>query len=63
MMDWDKLRIFHAVAEAGSFTHAGEQLNLSSEIGIHLILFVSVHRFNDRGMKGNSFWKILFQSL
>lgn len=28
-MDWDKLRIFHAVAEAGSLTHAGEQLNLS----------------------------------
>jgi len=28
-MDWDKLRVFHAVAEAGSFTHAGEQLNLS----------------------------------
>ena len=28
-MDWDKLRIFHAVAEAGSFTHAGEALNLS----------------------------------
>ncbi len=27
-MDWDKLRIFHAVAEAGSFTHAGESLNL-----------------------------------
>lgn len=29
VMDWDKLRIFHAVAEAGSFTHAGEMLNLS----------------------------------
>lgn len=29
IMDWDKLRIFHAVAEAGSFTHAGELLNLS----------------------------------
>lgn len=29
MMDWDKLRVFHAVAEAGSFTHAGETLNLS----------------------------------
>ena len=29
MMDWDKLRVFHSVAEAGSFTHAGEQLNLS----------------------------------
>lgn len=28
-MDWDKLRIFHAVAEAGSFTHAGAALNLS----------------------------------
>ncbi|MBU6235392.1 MAG: LysR family transcriptional regulator [Alphaproteobacteria bacterium] len=28
-MNWDKLRIFHAVAEAGSFTHAGETLNLS----------------------------------
>jgi DNA-binding transcriptional LysR family regulator len=28
-MDWDKLRIFHAVAEAGSFTRAGETLNLS----------------------------------
>ncbi len=28
-MDWDKLRIFHAVAKAGSFTHGGEALNLS----------------------------------
>jgi DNA-binding transcriptional LysR family regulator len=28
-MDWDKLRIFHAVAKAGSFTHAAEALNLS----------------------------------
>ena len=28
-MDWDKLRVFHAAAEAGSFTHAGEQLGLS----------------------------------
>lgn len=28
-MDWDKLRIFHAAAQAGSFTHAGEVLNLS----------------------------------
>ena len=28
-MDWDKLRIFHAVADAGSLTHAGEVLNLS----------------------------------
>ncbi|GKY87976.1 LysR family transcriptional regulator [Sinisalibacter aestuarii] len=28
-MDWDKLRIFHAVADAGSLTHAGDSLNLS----------------------------------
>lgn len=28
-MDWDKLRIFHAVADAGSFTRAGDALNLS----------------------------------
>jgi len=28
-MDWDKLRIFHAVAEKGSLTHAGEVLRLS----------------------------------
>ncbi len=28
-LDWDKLRVFHAVAEAGSFTHAGDTLNLS----------------------------------
>ena len=29
MKDWDKLRIFHAVAEAGSFTQAGDRLSLS----------------------------------
>lgn len=29
MLDWDKLRIFHAVADAGSLTHAGDGLNLS----------------------------------
>ncbi|MEZ5668036.1 MAG: LysR family transcriptional regulator [Alphaproteobacteria bacterium] len=28
-LDWDKLRVFHAVAEAGSFTHAGQTLKLS----------------------------------
>jgi DNA-binding transcriptional LysR family regulator len=28
-MDWNRLKVFHAVAEAGSFTHAGEALNLS----------------------------------
>ena len=28
-LDWDKLRVFHAAAEAGSFTHAAESLRLS----------------------------------
>lgn len=28
-MDWDKIRIFYAVAEAGSFTRAGDALGLS----------------------------------
>jgi len=28
-IDWDKLRIFHAVADAGSLTHAGDSLHLS----------------------------------
>lgn len=56
-MDWDKLRIFHAVAEAGSFTHAGETLNLSQsavsrqianlEDSLHIALF---HR-HARGLK------------
>jgi DNA-binding transcriptional LysR family regulator len=29
VMDWDRLRIFHAVADAGSLTHAGDVLHLS----------------------------------
>tara|TARA_R110002124_G_scaffold168068_2_gene335529 strand:- start:3111 stop:4028 length:918 start_codon:yes stop_codon:yes gene_type:complete len=29
LLDWDKLRIFHAVADAGSLTHAGDALGLS----------------------------------
>ena len=29
MMDWDKLRVFHAVADKGSLTHAGDVLHLS----------------------------------
>jgi DNA-binding transcriptional LysR family regulator len=28
-VDWDKLRIFHAAASAGSFTHAGDTLHMS----------------------------------
>ena len=28
-VDWDKIRIFYTVAEAGSFTRAGDDLGLS----------------------------------
>ncbi|MDD3021079.1 MAG: LysR family transcriptional regulator [Alphaproteobacteria bacterium] len=39
-MDWDKLRIFHMVAKAGSFTHAGATLNLSqSAVSRHISSF------------------------
>ena len=49
-LDWDKLRVFHAAAKAGSFTHAADALNLSQsaisrqvsaleeEIGVPLFL-------------------------
>jgi len=30
-VDWDKLRIFHAVADAGSLTHAGERIRDSED--------------------------------
>ena len=49
-IDWDRLRIFHVVAEAGSFTHAGERLGMSQsavsrqvsslEEGLGLKLFI-----------------------
>jgi len=56
-MDWDKLRVFHAVAEAGSFTHAGEALNLSQsavsrQIGnLEESLNVTLFHRHARGLK------------
>src|SRR3954468_8012052 len=56
MMDWDKLRIFHAVAEAGSFTHAGHELGLSQsavsrQIGaLELDLNVALFHRHARGL-------------
>lgn len=55
-MDWDKLRIFHMVAEAGSFTHAGETLKLSqSAVSRHIsaleeTLGVSLFHRHARGL-------------
>ncbi|MEO0328168.1 MAG: LysR family transcriptional regulator [Pseudomonadota bacterium] len=55
-MDWDKLRIFHAVAEAGSFTHAADKLNLSQSAisrqvsGLEYDLKVSLFQRHARGL-------------
>ena len=56
-MDWDKLKIFHAVAEAGSFTRAGELLNMSQssvsrQIGaLETSLKVALFHRHARGLK------------
>ena len=67
-MNWDKLRIFHAVAEAGSFTHAGEVLHLSQsavsrqvsalEAGLKVSLF---HR-HARGLKPTEQGELLYRT-
>ena len=65
-MDWDKLRMFHAVAEAGSFTKAGQTLGLSQsavsrqisvlEKDLNILLF---HR-HARGLELTEQGEILF---
>jgi DNA-binding transcriptional LysR family regulator len=67
-MDWDKLRIFHAVADAGSLTHAGDTLKLSQsavsrqiralEEGLDSILF---HR-HARGLILTEQGELLFEA-
>ena len=67
-MDWDKLRIFHAVADAGSLTHAGEALQLSQsavsrqiralEESLHTTLF---HR-HARGLILTQQGELLFEA-
>lgn len=55
-MDWDKLRIFHTVAEAGSFTHAGDRLKLSQSAvsrqisALEDVLGVSLFHRHARGL-------------
>jgi DNA-binding transcriptional LysR family regulator len=55
-MDWDKLRIFHAVAESGSLTSAGRTLSLSQSAVSRQIttleesLSVSLFRRHARGL-------------
>src|SRR5690242_687290 len=69
MMDWDKLRTFHTVATAQSFTRAGEMLNLSQsaisrqisalEEGLQVALF---HR-HARGLLLTEQGEILFRTV
>ena len=56
-MDWDKLRVFHIVAEAGSFTNAAEILYLSQSAvsrqiaTLEMSLKVSLFHRHARGLK------------
>jgi DNA-binding transcriptional LysR family regulator len=67
-MDWDKLRIFHAVAQAGSFTHAGEALNLSQsavsrQIGsLEESLKVHLFRRHARGLELTEQGELLYRT-
>lgn len=67
-MDWDKLRIFHAVAEAGSFTRAGDRLNLtqssvSRQIGaLEHSLGAKLFRRHARGLQLTEQGETLFRA-
>ncbi|MAH85244.1 MAG: LysR family transcriptional regulator [Rhodospirillaceae bacterium TMED8] len=67
-MDWDKLRVFHAVAEAGSFTHASEFLNLSQSAvsrqisGLEDSLHVTLFHRHARGLKLTEQGELLFRT-
>ena len=67
-MDWDKLRVFHAVAEAGSFTHAGDTLNLSQSAvsrqisGLEDSLQVKLFHRHARGLKLTEQGEALFKT-
>jgi DNA-binding transcriptional LysR family regulator len=69
MMDWDKLRIFHAVATAESLTRAGEQLNVSQSAVSRQIsaleesLQVSLFNRHARGLMLTEQGEILFRTV
>lgn len=68
MMDWDKLRIFHAVADAGSLTHAGDVLHLSQSAVSRQIraledsLNVALFHRHARGLTLTQEGELLFQT-
>ncbi len=67
-MDWDKLRIFHAVARAGSLTHAGDTLHLSQSAvsrqisALETQLGVTLFHRHARGLDLTEQGEILFQA-
>lgn len=67
-MDWDKLRVFQVVAEAGSFTKAGTQLNLSQSavsrqvLGLEHDLKVTLFHRHARGLILTEQGELLFRS-
>jgi DNA-binding transcriptional LysR family regulator len=67
-MDWDKLRIFHAVADAGSLTHAGDQLHLSQSAvsrqirGLEEQLDVTLFHRHARGLILTEQGELLFEA-
>ncbi|MEL7138072.1 MAG: LysR family transcriptional regulator [Pseudomonadota bacterium] len=67
-MDWDKLRVFHAVADAGSLTHAGEQLHLSQSAisrqirGLETALQTTLFHRHARGLLLTEQGEILYET-
>jgi DNA-binding transcriptional LysR family regulator len=67
-MDWDKLRIFHAAAEAGSFTHAGDLLNMSQSAvsrqvsGLERDLKVALFHRHARGLQLTEQGEMLYRT-
>ncbi len=68
-MDWDKLRIFHAAAKVGSFTHAGDTLGLSQSAvsrqvaALERDLEVSLFHRHARGLVMTEQGELLFRTV
>jgi DNA-binding transcriptional LysR family regulator len=68
-VDWDKLRVFHAAAEAGSFTHAGEILGLSQSAvsrqvsGLELDLQAPLFHRHARGLILTEQGEVLYRTV
>lgn len=67
-IDWDKLRVFHAVADAGSLTHSGTTLNISQSAasrqisGLEKSLGVKLFHRHARGLVLTSEGELLYKT-